>query len=418
MRNTNAIVDCLITFLVNSAPTLHIISTCLSLSSHFYTSNILDPAEAAVRQSARKRSKSQSSAGRSRTSSRDKVTAASTENTNEEEERSRKNSTSRSSKTSDSNITKNLDDSQQPEYMNLSTLEATMAQHRQRQNRNVGEPVKRNTTVREYTTAAKDTLLQTTTVIDQTRPPNWQKKTIGPDAWYNDDFNYDKPVFIDDPFMNQQYGQLLDMRYREQFSHTDIVSPPSAFIVQESSESKSHPEESGYDSMKQPKQQWELQDNLVKVSKSNADQMGTKKSTASSKEKNKERVHRRLKDDGRSQTWHADKFEDFQIMEKQGKKVLLNISHGTTASSKGRDNAPERRTRRKSTSSKQQIQEGETDKVAWSPAKAFEEMRKVKEAPPENLVKDRLRTFQKDAKQSRHRQHSHEKKHSIQNQIS
>ena len=45
--------------------------------------------------------------------------------------------------------------------------------------------------------------------------PEWKKKAIGPDDWYNDDFNYDQThSFSQDPLLNHQYGQLLDLRYQ------------------------------------------------------------------------------------------------------------------------------------------------------------------------------------------------------------
>ena len=62
-----------------------------------------------------------------------------------------------------------------------------------------------------------------------------QRKTIGPDAWYNDDFDYGKAVLHDDPFLNQQYNQMLSRQLggtsgHKQQKQTHIVQPPAAFM--------------------------------------------------------------------------------------------------------------------------------------------------------------------------------------------
>ena len=88
-------------------------------------------------------------------------------------------------------------------------------------------------------------------------PPTWtRRRTIGPDAWYNDDFNFDKaqPAFSDDPVLNEQYGQLLDIQYRA------IHGPPR------------------------------------------------RKSEGNSNVSSRPR--RLLKDEGRSVTWHSDRFKE------------------------------------------------------------------------------------------------------------
>ena len=272
-------------------------------------------------------------------------------------------------------------DPNQPQYMNITSLDETMERYRRQQ---ANEEFVKG---RDNRTDLSSSKILPSASIESSTSVLWQKKTIGPDAWYNDDFNYDKAVFVEDPFMNQQYGQLLNIRYQEQLN--DIVNPPSAFNVNEATKDKRYPEESGYASMKS-NQTKELSESLSKTSGDRS-----KQSNLTSKGKGKESSRRRLKDDGRSQTWHSglgSKFEkQLQVLDKQGKQVLLNVSRNEESPSKEAEPAKERRARRKSTSSKQHQDE---DKVPWSPAKAFEQMRKVKEAPPKNLVQDRMKTFQ------------------------
>ena len=85
-----------------------------------------------------------------------------------------------------------------------------------------------------------------------------QRKTIGPDAWYNDDFDYGKAVLHEDPFLNQQYNQMLSRQLggasggQKQQKQTHIVQPPSAFMSSPHQQ-QPNPEmvSSGYESMKQ-----------------------------------------------------------------------------------------------------------------------------------------------------------------------
>merc|ERR1712012_882334 len=104
----------------------------------------------------------------------------------------------------------------------------------------------------------------------------WNRKAIGPDAWYNDDFNFDRAQhsFADDPLLKQQYGQLLDMRYNSGYL------PQSTVQICHEAEMEHKP-----------------------VVSSNS---------------------------RRSNTWHGDKFaEQLQIMERQnsGKPVLLHVKN-------------------------------------------------------------------------------------------
>jgi hypothetical protein len=82
----------------------------------------------------------------------------------------------------------------------------------------------------------------------------------------------------------------------------------------------------------------------------------------------------------REKTWHGDKFQEFQMLDKgNNEKVLLTVQRAANH---------------------QQQHPGfsgtlSNDKIPWSPVKAFEEIRKVKEAPPKNVVQHRLRQFEK-----------------------
>jgi hypothetical protein len=84
----------------------------------------------------------------------------------------------------------------------------------------------------------------------------------------------------------------------------------------------------------------------------------------------------------REKTWHGDKFQEFQLLDKgNSEKVLLTVQRSAV----------------------QNVVFPQTlsnDKIPWSPVKAFEEIRKVKEAPPKNVVQIRLKQFERydDAK--------------------
>lgn len=66
----------------------------------------------------------------------------------------------------------------------------------------------------------------------------------------------------------------------------------------------------------------------------------------------------------REKTWHGDRFEEFQMLAKTGSQ---------------RERAGS---------------DLKADKSTWSPVKAFEEIRKSKEAPPKNVVQHRLKQFE------------------------
>lgn len=167
----------------------------------------------------------------------------------------------------------------------------------------------------------------------------WRKRAIGPDDWYSDDFNFDnaKNSFSEDPLLSGQYSHLLDLKYHNQTA--------GAFVKETNNV---------------------VQENLPPL---------------------RSKPRRTLKDQGRSVTWHADKFKDFQIMGKQNKQdVLLTIEgDGNLTGSLQRPNKDVE----------------QVDKIHWSPVQAFEEIKRMKEAPPTNLVKDRLQKFQSEERLQR-----------------
>ena len=167
----------------------------------------------------------------------------------------------------------------------------------------------------------------------------WRKKAIGPEDRYNDDFSYGQATFFhEDPLLNEEYGRLLDIRYRVQ------------------------------------KEQQQHQEGATSAATT------TTATTTTAETGGRSQSRRPMM--RREKTWHGDKFQDFQMLDKaNNEKVLLTIQRSIA----------------------QNVVIPQTlsnDKIPWSPVKAFEEIRKVKEAPPKNVVQNRLRQFEKhdDAK--------------------
>ena len=203
----------------------------------------------------------------------------------------------------------NTSDQQQPEYINISSLEEAMGRKQS------------DLSVMNHPN-------------DLVTKGEWNRKAIGPDAWYNDDFNFDKAQhsFADDPLLKQQYGQLLDMRYQ--------VQPQPQFF------------DNG-----------QLDQATVQICHESEMEHKSVRQLAQSK---------------RSNTWHGDKFaEELQIFErKNDKPVLLQVKKELDHSKP----MPKRSL--------------DSSKEAWSPTKVIDEIRKVKEAPPKNVVQDRRKQFE------------------------
>lgn len=223
---------------------------------------------------------------------------------------------SRGSRSSRSNSTTQLNSTeqqQQPEYINISSLEEAMG---------------RNQSDLSVMNHPNDLVVA---------KREWNRKAIGPDAWYNDDFNFDKAQhsFADDPLLKQQYGQLLDLRYQ--------VNPPQFY------------------------DDGQLDQATVQI-------------CHESEMEHKSLSVRKIAQSNRSNTWHGDKFaEELQIFDRKNdnKPVLLQVK-------KELDQTQKPMPKRSLDSSKE----------SWSPTKVIDEIRKVKEAPPKNVVQDRRKQFE------------------------
>ncbi len=235
----------------------------------------------------------------------------------------------------------------QPEYINISSLEQARTQSTA------------DLSVVPPALSADENQQQSR--VNPASAAEWNKRAIGPDAWYNDDFNYDKAQhsFADDPILNQQYGQLLDLRYR---MVQDAVNPPPP----------------------PPKAYRTGRGDLETMDPSTAQlchdvEMEHKPVVSPSKRKPSKQT---LADKGRSKTWHADQFaEQFQIMKKRqgdnSKAVFLTVK---------KDPGLGRPMPKRSLDS--------STKEPWSPHKAIDQIRKAKEAPPKNVVQDRRQKFE------------------------
>ena len=232
---------------------------------------------------------------------------------------------------------------QQPEYINISSLE----DHSMTRNQS------------DLSVVVSSNHHQHPAELMQQKA-EWNRRAIGPDAWYNDDFNFDRAQhsFADDPLLKQQYGQLLDMRYNQAGylppSGTGPSGPPA-------------PQGPGTHPNAGSSNNQQLHPSTVQIC--HEAEMEHKPVVSSS-------TSRR----DRSNTWHGDKFaEQLQIMERtNSKSVLLHVKNQAVK-------PPPTQPRRSLDSS---------TKENWSPTKAIDEIRKVKEAPPKNVVQDRRKKFE------------------------
>ena len=81
-------------------------------------------------------------------------------------------------------------DPNQPQYMNITSLDEAMERYRRQQ---ANEEFVKG---RDNRTDISSSKILPSASIESSTSVLWQKKTIGPDAWYNDDFNYDKAVSV------------------------------------------------------------------------------------------------------------------------------------------------------------------------------------------------------------------------------
>ena len=212
---------------------------------------------------------------------------------------------------------------------------------------------------------------------------------IGPDARYSDDYINDKShPFIDDPILLQQYAQILDLKYREANGgdieallqntppfldfHLDGTDkyldgaaglhypPPPDLSLDSTGALRGYPD-SGYDTLRISMEQQNRPNLCFDITNTNE----------------------------KSDT----KFQDFQLMEKENSKTVLLSIHGkesvdkanNSMSSSSTNSSPTKKTSFSPTKSHER-------EVAWN--KSFQDIRKEKEAPPKNVVKQRLQNFE------------------------
>ena len=233
---------------------------------------------------------------------------------------------------------------------------------------------------------------------------------IGPDDWYRDDFDFDKShPFLDDPMLLKQYAQILDMKYRDssterieemlkqgslidqaqlerslysESQRTMESSEPNSLVSHTFSTGR-YPD-SGYDTLKYELDAGRSQ-MCVDIDIKESDQRGLQSEHQGYRDE--EREERRgpkdkrqgCRDERKIKSWHSSNFADFQLMEQGGDTVLLSIEgHGeeleNTIKRSPRDRAG--------------------DKVDWQLGKSYKDLRREKEAPPKNVVKERLKSFE------------------------
>ena len=290
----------------------------------------------------------------------------------------------------------------QPEYINIDAIKP-LSQQQQQLNSSDSSSLKHsdswssanaavldNSWSSPAAAAATSDWLDMTPGKENTEYPNtttlpapseeWLAKTkmthaIGPDDWYRDDFNFNKShPFMEDPVLLKQYAQILDMKYRDGISNERVEEllkntqlQPNFKLDQyeEGQVSRSLIEavgqrypDSGYDTLRM---------NMTERSNVCVD---IETEPVVLREGGKVKEERR-----RAQTWHTGNFQDFQLMEKEDSTVFLSIE--------GQEHLAH--------SEKRSPRE---DKMTWSPSKSYKDIRREKEAPPKNVVKERLRSFE------------------------
>ena len=216
---------------------------------------------------------------------------------------------------------------------------------------------------------------------------NWKKRAIGPDARYGDDFDFARASHAqqEDPSFNRQYGHLLDLKYQEEACQAEpaqagrttrsISTPVQTKILRHQQQrERRNTTTVGFGSGVRREQPCY---DVEKKSRANSSKKGSQQQVPS---------RRTLREEGRSVTWHSDRFRDaFEVMSKrQGRDVLLTVEGTKEEENEGMD---------ASTSSLRRRRQPD-NKVPWSPVRAFDDIRRQREAPPKNLVQERLRSFE------------------------
>merc|ERR1719264_1595477 len=231
---------------------------------------------------------------------------------------------------------------------------------------------------------------------------------IGPDDWYRDDFDFDKShPFLDDPMLLKQYAQILDMKYRDSsterieemlkqgslidqaqlerslYSERPVESSEPSSLVSHTFSTGRYPD-SGYDTLK-----YELDAGrsqlCVDIDIKEEELRGLQSEHQGYRDEERdERSERRGPKDKRQErkikSWHSSNFADFQLMEQGGDTVLLSIE--------GHDEDLE------STIKRSPRDRAGDNKVDWQFGKSYKDLRREKEAPPKNVVKERLKSFE------------------------
>jgi hypothetical protein len=193
---------------------------------------------------------------------------------------------------------------------------------------------------------------------------------------------------MDDPMLLKQYAQILDMKYRDSSterieemlnqgsllnqaelerslyseSRGELVSEEPMSLASQTFGTGRYPD-SGYDTLK------------FDLHGDNRSQLCV---DIDIKEKQR-RLEAEVERAKEMKSWHSSNFADFQLMNKGDDTVFLSIEgHGEDLES----------------TIKRSPRDRGSDKVDWQLGKSYKDLRKEKEAPPKNVVKERLKSFE------------------------
>ena len=205
----------------------------------------------------------------------------------------------------------------------------------------------------------------------------------------------------------KQYAQILDMKYRDSsterieemlkqgslidqaqlerslYSERAVESSEPSSLVSHTFSTGRYPD-SGYDTLK-----YELDAGrsqlCVDIDIKEEERRGLQSEHQGYRDEERdERSERRGPKDKRQErkikSWHSSNFADFQLMEQGGDTVLLSIE--------GHDEDLE------STIKRSPRDRAGDNKVDWQFGKSYKDLRREKEAPPKNVVKERLKSFE------------------------
>ena len=300
------------------------------------------------------------------------------------------------------------DDNDQPEYINIDSLKSAGIAVGSSQTAAAAAAVRSESAVGAawmVTTASK------------------LSSAIGPDDWYRDDFNFDKShPFMEDPLLLQQYAQVLDMRFRDaaagsggryaaavadeedrlealirlqQRQQQHLGGAAVSAVGPHNNNNNGRYPDSGYDTLRMrlspDRQQVCIDIENEDEQESRLSSLSTSSTTMGVKMRQREATTTTAPatTSRRAQTWHSSSshFADFQLLEKENSTVLLSIQ--------GQEEDLPTTTNKRSPRGP-----ADSHKMDWSPSKSaggttYQEIRKVKEAPPKNVVRERLKSFER-----------------------